>query len=781
MNRFRNKALLLVSILTAAVFIFLIPVESDAEGESQSCGAHLEWTLDDEGLLTISGTGEMDSFIGKKPGWNYFRVKKVIIEPGVTSIGAQAFKECHFLRSIEIPDSVTAIGDYAFADCSLLKSITLPDSLCDVGANPFCYCSSIKEIILSADHPVLALQDGMLYSKTDCRLICRIQKNETPVCVIPAEIRLIGDYALADCSVLTGVIIPDGVTEIGKGAFSGCDHIENIDIPESVISIGDSAFSMCELLRSVTLREGLQSIGSRAFFCCRQLETIAFPDSLSILGSDPFDICQSLTEIRVSPEHALLAYDNGMLFSKPDRKLIYYAAGNPAETCAVPEGTRIIGENAFGNGENIRTIILPESVTQIENRGFSGCWQAEEVVFSQGLESIGAEAFYNLAALEEIVLPEGLKAIGDSAFSGCKGLKRITIPASVTDIGRGILTNTDTIHLAVCVTEGSAAEKYCEEHHLKAVAPGEEIPDPEANMSAAFVRQFPGYKGLYQIGTQADNEEVYLAQTPEGMLVLLCGTKREESGWTIIESSPLPAESTLIEDGGEELLDLGYAHCTVRRYHDDVWGINFTGWRDLYVGPKWIGFYGPPTRYYGIHSWGDLTTIDWITVEDSLKDAMKSLDVSTYATPDRENPEDRTPIYSGPDEGSEEIALLMNGAPLFVTGQKGEWTHVCLGRDDGKLWKLDGWIRTEFLAFGTNVNIEHFAGPGWELFAKKEQTITIMTPTGSETVSGADYEEGEHVVIGEETIDGLDYWLVYECYTEQVGFILKEDLHEPVG
>ena len=36
---------------------------------------------------------------------------------------------------------------------------------------------------------------------------------------------------------------------------------------------------------------------------------------------------------------------------------------------------------------------------------------------------------------------------------------------------------------------------------------------------------------------------------------------------------------------------------------------------------------------------GDLTTIDWITVEDSLKDAMNSLDVSTYATPDRENPE----------------------------------------------------------------------------------------------------------------------------------------------
>lgn len=44
------------------VCMMLFPVKADAAEiiNSGSCGADVIWTLDDEGTLTISGTGDMD-------------------------------------------------------------------------------------------------------------------------------------------------------------------------------------------------------------------------------------------------------------------------------------------------------------------------------------------------------------------------------------------------------------------------------------------------------------------------------------------------------------------------------------------------------------------------------------------------------------------------------------------------------------------------------------------------------------------------------------------------
>ena len=51
----------------------------------------------------------------------------------VTSIGAEAFRNCAQLKEITIPASVTEIGENAFAGCSGLTSVNI---LCDVGLLP---------------------------------------------------------------------------------------------------------------------------------------------------------------------------------------------------------------------------------------------------------------------------------------------------------------------------------------------------------------------------------------------------------------------------------------------------------------------------------------------------------------------------------------------------------------------------------------------------------------------------------------------------------------------
>ncbi len=57
------------------------------------------------------------------------KIKKVIIEQGVTNIGNGAFYNCTRITSITIPNSVTSIGDYVFRGCSGLTSITIPNSV----------------------------------------------------------------------------------------------------------------------------------------------------------------------------------------------------------------------------------------------------------------------------------------------------------------------------------------------------------------------------------------------------------------------------------------------------------------------------------------------------------------------------------------------------------------------------------------------------------------------------------------------------------------------------
>lgn len=85
----------------------------------------LTWSLDKKGTLTISGKGEMPDYSGDTPPWVKYRddIKAVVIEEGVTHIGAQCFQFCTKLKSVTIPSSVGSIGDAAFYRCEKLSAV----------------------------------------------------------------------------------------------------------------------------------------------------------------------------------------------------------------------------------------------------------------------------------------------------------------------------------------------------------------------------------------------------------------------------------------------------------------------------------------------------------------------------------------------------------------------------------------------------------------------------------------------------------------------------------
>ena len=238
---------------------------------------NLTWKLDADGTLTISGTGTMKNYNAddnRNPVYLNKKVKKVVIEKGITSIGSYAFAYCSSLTSITLPDSVTSIGEFAFENCSNLTSITIPNSVTSIGNSAFWNCIRLTSI------------------------------------TIPNSVTSIGDHAFYCCSNLTSITIPNSVTSIGYEAFS-YTGLKSITIPDSVTSIGDSAFSFCSSLTSITIPDGVTSIGSYAFGYCSDLISITIPDSVTSIGEAAFNHCNSLQTISLRCGSALKRSDFG--------------------------------------------------------------------------------------------------------------------------------------------------------------------------------------------------------------------------------------------------------------------------------------------------------------------------------------------------------------------------------------------------------------------------------------------------------------------------------------
>lgn len=212
----------------------VISVQAAAQdsGEQIQVGDDVYATLDTDGTLTISGTGDMwDNAINQNE-WNddpncpWFgsweqEITSVVIEDGVTSIGDYAFvvstvtntakgHYCHqnphglsALKSVKIGSDVEKIGEFAFWKTPSLTYINIPGNVKEIEKNAF-YESGLKTI--------------------------KLQK---------------------------------GIEKIDNGAFD-YSGLKAVDIPGSVRTIERNAFRFADLT-NVTIQQGVGTINSDAF------------------------------------------------------------------------------------------------------------------------------------------------------------------------------------------------------------------------------------------------------------------------------------------------------------------------------------------------------------------------------------------------------------------------------------------------------------------------------------------------------------------------------------
>jgi hypothetical protein len=191
--------------------------------------ADVDWELSDDGTLTISGTGNMpdyDIYSNKAPWYSdRDKIKNVVIEDGVTSIGNNAFRNCVKLTSVEIPSSVTSIGDDAFSGCYNLTSVEIPNFVTSIGNWAF----------------------------EDCPLITSIE--------IPSSVTSIGDMAFNKCYRLNSVTFKGSTPpELGGGAFSSWTI--TLHVPANSREVYENAFKSVEV---VNIKEFLSMTDNEAY------------------------------------------------------------------------------------------------------------------------------------------------------------------------------------------------------------------------------------------------------------------------------------------------------------------------------------------------------------------------------------------------------------------------------------------------------------------------------------------------------------------------------------
>ncbi|MCD8133831.1 MAG: leucine-rich repeat domain-containing protein [Clostridiales bacterium] len=416
---------------------------------SGTCGENVTWTLDTEtGLLTISGTGDMEDYesLTDTP-WYSLRetITGIMITDGVTSIGEGAFFTCSSLTDITIGNQVTSIGYAAFAYCSSLTSVIIPASVTFIGNYAFQDCSSLTEIQVSAANTAYCSEDGILFSKDKTVLICYPAGKEGVSYEIPEGIISIGTSAFDACMSLTSVIIPDSVTSIENWTFADCSGLTSMVIPDSVTSIGIDAFYNCSNLTDLTIGNSVASIGSGAFLYCNSLTTVIIPDSVTFIGAYAFDSCvslssvtigngvtsigeyafehcSSLSEILVSEDNAAYSSEDGVLFNKDKTELVCYPAGKKSVFYKIPGSVTSLANGAFGGCESLVSVYIPGSVTYIGEYAFSECSSLATIVIPSSVQSIEDYAFESCTSLASVVIPASMASIGEGAFDGCENL-----------------------------------------------------------------------------------------------------------------------------------------------------------------------------------------------------------------------------------------------------------------------------------------------------------------------------------------------------------------------
>lgn len=356
------------------------------------CGENAMWSFDfDEEVLTISGVGEMYDYESSDdtPWKSYsWKIGKIVVEDGITSIGSYAFNVMSHCTSVTLGESIVSIHDNAFYYSKYFKQLTIPDKVKTIGSEAFSMCEGIQRLYIG-----------------------------------------------------------ESVDSVGSGAFSSLSALEEVHIKsvESWLKIKFCFQSLnsnpttissnpCDRpvylfinnqrIRTLVIPEGVEELRKYSF-CNALIDTLFLPSSLKNMDVYAFANRDSLKYITV---HS----DNRFYDSREDCNAVIETATN----------TLMFGCNKTK---------IPNTIVAIDDRAFYGCAQLYSIQIPESVKSIGKSAFRSCTALEIVTIPNSVKMIEDYTFYGCRKLNKVVFGTSVEEIQQYAFNYCTSLDSLICL------------------------------------------------------------------------------------------------------------------------------------------------------------------------------------------------------------------------------------------------------------------------------------------------------------------------------------------
>ena len=299
---------------------------------------------------------------------------------------------------------------------------------------------------------------------------------------------------------LTSIKLPKNLEKFFDNAFNGCTVLNNIVMPSTVKAIYNYVFHGCTSLSNVTLNEGCTTLGHHVFKNC-PLAAVTFPKTLGSIGEYAFE-STNLKTVDLS---------NTEITNLP--KGCFYNC-QQLNDVKLPIKLTDIGECAFYKSA-IASITFPPFLQKIDAWAFQYT-QLTNVVIPTKTGHIGDGAFSDNANLKTVVVNGSECYLAVSAFAKCPTLTDVYITSDKEPNAERYgspFDNNPTVHVVPNYLEIFKGLNTCNTTNF--VSDLSITPDNEwTTFTSAYNLDFSGVEGLTAYTAKYDkaNDAVVLTQ-----------------------------------------------------------------------------------------------------------------------------------------------------------------------------------------------------------------------------------------------------------------------------
>ena len=262
----------------------VLAISSAAEGDSGAVTDTINWAIDADYNLTITGTGAMPDYASEadRP-WEAYKA---------------------LAKTITVGEGITSVGKLSFSHFTALESISLSDTVSTLMNDCFAYCGTIPYLRMSKN--VTVLKQGTIWATTITTISCYYDWK-----LFQLNLTEMGPYNTNYGNATWVDAVETAKVDPASGTVN--DTINwAIDASGNLTITGTGAmpdYASVEerpwhdyraLATTITVGEGITSVGRLAFNSFTGLERVTLSDTVTTLGYDSFAHCTTIPYFKMS-------------------------------------------------------------------------------------------------------------------------------------------------------------------------------------------------------------------------------------------------------------------------------------------------------------------------------------------------------------------------------------------------------------------------------------------------------------------------------------------------